>query len=162
MNLNDYCDKLTTYRTAAEDLNGCEQLVKEQLFERVIEISKIIASGVQEPTTCSDKYSIPFSLAKENGMKLLLNKSYPASSIDIDWNPGYPKSVGIKITSVFRGEEDSSYTFIVFVDDKLYRENIEDLKEIYAHRAQSLKDFKEQQRLNRVKELKSELAALEK
>ena len=93
------------------------------LIERIIEISREITRGRDEPTTCTEKYSIPFGLIRIKEIGKNPFESYPFESYYgrcIEWDIRGEYIVA-NIQTGSAGEFDSCFEYTIPVDDDKYR-----------------------------------------
>ena len=99
----------------------------EMFKKRILEMSKEIIRGRKEPETCCDEYAIPFGLINvyEKGEENPFEHYYGRY---IEWSIK-GNNVIAKIETVFRGENDSYFEFLIPVDNKEYQLYLQELRE---------------------------------
>jgi len=137
--MNQDMDKAAEiYLSSKRQMNDAEYLLftknKEYFNKRIIRVFEQIIRGipVTKSYSCSDEYSIPFSIIElgEGAIKCLNDNGYPASSIDwnIDYNYGGKICATVRIESFFHGELDSSFIITFPINEEEFEDHIQKLK----------------------------------
>ncbi len=115
-----------SYQTAIQRFKDTEALFLNAMFERAIEISKIIKSGTVKPESCNWPSSIPYSLA-EFTLNDILEQKYPASDYYVNYDCP-PNKISLTITAIFRSEQDTNYTYTFPILEEDYQDYLAELR----------------------------------
>lgn len=148
--------EIDNYIKAERDWKATRFLYLRSLMERVLEISKIIKGGIVKPESCSEPLTIPYDLA-DFSVHDIIEEKYPASRYKIECDH---VRIRISFYAVFRGENDTCYTFSFPILDDDYDEYIRELRnEMELSRKKIFASDLELKR-KRIEKLQKELNAL--
>jgi len=131
------------YNAAIKNFSEIEQDFTSAMFERVIEISKIIKSGTSKSEGYNDPNYIPYHLS-EFTIPDINGTIYPASSYSFEYGTHINVlQISIRIDGTFRGELECSYTYSFPILEDLYQNYLTELKANMEAKHQSMEKYQE-------------------